>query len=189
MAYIAMPTKKQEIIAQAYDAFYDGGFHATGIDTVMANSGISKRTLYKYFPSKEDLIESVLDKYAEDTDLFLFRAALARSDDPLAQIVAIFDVRQEMMTQSTCRGCLAMKAGQEYLGKHEGIAARGRRVSTHVEGRFIALCEQAGLADPRETGRQIGLLFQGAALTAQMQQDPTVFEAAKKAVHVLITAA
>ncbi|MFT4073908.1 MAG: TetR/AcrR family transcriptional regulator [Asticcacaulis sp.] len=187
MADTATPTKKQEIIAQAYDAFYDGGFHATGIDTVMANSGISKRTLYKYFPSKEDLIEAVLDQYGEDTDTFLFRPALARSDDPGEQILALFDVRREMM-ETSCRGCLAMKAGQEYIGKHEGIAARGRAASTYVEGRFIALCEQAGCRNPQDTGRQIGLLFQGAALTAQMQQDPSVFDIAKKAAHILLAA-
>lgn len=188
MADTATPTKKQEIIAQAYDAFYDGGFHATGIDTVMANSGISKRTLYKYFPSKEDLIEAVLDQYGEDTDAFLFKPALARSDDPREQIAAIFDVRREMMAQTACRGCLAMKAGQEYIGKHEGITARGRAASVYVEGRFVELCEKAGAKDPLQTGRQIGLLFQGAALTAQMQQDPSVFDVAKKAAYMLLAA-
>jgi AcrR family transcriptional regulator len=184
----ATPIKKQEIIAQAYDAFYDGGFHATGIDTVMANSGISKRTLYKYFPSKEDLIEAVLEQYSEDSDAFLFQPALARSDDPRQQIAALFDVRREMMEQTACRGCLAMKAGQEYIGKHAGIAAHGRDASVYVEGRFIELCERASLKNPRETGRQIGLLFQGAALTAQMQQDPSVFDIAKKAAHILLAA-
>ena len=188
MADTAVPTKKQEIIAQAYDAFYDGGFHATGIDTVMANSGISKRTLYKYFPSKEDLIEAVLAQYGEDTDALLFTPALARSDDPREQIAALFDVRREIMEQTACRGCLAMKAGQEYIGKHAGIAAHGREASVYLEGRFIELCEKAGLPNPRETGRQIALLFQGAALTAQMQQDPSIFDVARKAADILLAA-
>jgi len=188
MADTAVPAKKQEIIAQAYEAFYDGGFHATGIDTVMANSGISKRTLYKYFSSKEDLIEAVLARYGEDTDAFLFKPALVRSDDPREQIAALFDVRREMMTRTPCRGCLAMKAGQEYIGRHEGIAAHGRAASVYLEGRFTELCEKAGVKAPRETGRQIALLFQGAALTAQMQQDPSVFDVAKKAAHILLAA-
>jgi AcrR family transcriptional regulator len=154
----------------------------------MANSGISKRTLYKYFPSKEDLIEAVLEQYGEDTDTFLFKPALSRSDDPREQILALFDIRQEMMSQN-CRGCLAMKAGQEYIGKHAGIAARGKGASVYVERRFIELCEKAGLKNPTETGRQLNLLFQGAALTSQMQQDPSVFEVAKKAAHILLAAA
>ena len=181
-------TKKQEIIAQAYHAFYEGGFHATGIDTVMANSGISKRTLYKYFTSKEDLIEAVLDQYGADTDRLLFAPALARSSDPRTQIEAIFDVRREMMAQSACRGCLAMKAGQEYIGRHDGIAERGKDASIYVERRFVALCEKAGLKNPAETGRQINLLFQGAALTGQMQQDASVFDSARNALRILLAA-
>jgi AcrR family transcriptional regulator len=188
MADTVALTKKQEIIAQAYDAFYDGGFHATGIDTVMANSGISKRTLYKYFPSKEDLIEAVLERYGEDTDTFFLKPALARSADPREQIMALFDIRREMVTQASCRGCLAMKAGQEYIGKNEGIAAHGKAASVYIESHFIALCEKVGMANPRETGQQINLLFQGAVLTAQMQQDSSVFEVAKKAAQILLAA-
>ena len=57
--------KRLEIVKFAFDRFYDGGFHATGMEAAMAGSGISKRTLYKYFPSKEDLIEAVLRLYSE----------------------------------------------------------------------------------------------------------------------------
>ncbi|MDV6332658.1 TetR/AcrR family transcriptional regulator [Asticcacaulis sp. 201] len=180
------PNKRQDIIDQAYRRFYDGGFHATGIDTVMADTGISKRTLYKYFPSKEDLIEAVLDQYSCDTETQLFAPATALSDDPRRQIEAVFDVRRDLMAQKDYQGCLAMKAGQEYIGKHEGIAARGKGASLYVENKFIDLCRKAGVKHPEETGRQINLLFQGTALTAQMQRDLTVFDVAKKALHILL---
>ena len=51
--------KKLEIVKYAFDRFYEAGFHATGMEAALVGSGISKRTLYKYFPSKEDLIEVV----------------------------------------------------------------------------------------------------------------------------------
>jgi AcrR family transcriptional regulator len=51
--------KRLEIVKWVFDRFYEGGFYVTGIDTAMAGSGISKRTLYKYFPSKEQLIAAV----------------------------------------------------------------------------------------------------------------------------------
>ena len=57
--------KKLEIVKWAFDRFYKGGFHATRVDAAIAGSGISKRTIYKYFTSKEELIEAVLRLYSE----------------------------------------------------------------------------------------------------------------------------
>ena len=52
--------KKQDIIRLAYDVFYKHGFHATGVDKLLNDSGISKRTMYKYFRSKEELIAATI---------------------------------------------------------------------------------------------------------------------------------
>jgi AcrR family transcriptional regulator len=187
MADTAAPSlKKQEIVDQAYRLFYEGGFHATGVDAVMADTGISKRTLYKYFPSKEHLIEAVLAKYAGEVDDMLFKPAAARTDDPRGRIRAIFDVRRETMDRSACQGCLAMKAAGEYAGKHEGITANGARSSEYIEGRFVDLCARAGLADPALRGRQINLLFQGAIQTSQMRGNTETFEAAKAALALFL---
>ena len=187
MADSAAPSlKRQEIVDRAYRLFYDGGFHATGVDAVMADTGISKRTLYKYFPSKEHLVEAVLAKYAGAIDGLLFQPALERSADPRGQIRAIFDIRREMMEASACQGCLAMKAAGEYAGKHEGITANGARSSEYIEGRFVDLCEKGGLADAVLRGRQINLLFQGAIQTSQMRGNTETFEAAKQALALFL---
>ncbi len=187
MADTAAPSlKRQEIVDRAYRLFYDGGFHATGVDAVMADTGISKRTLYKYFPSKEHLVEAVLAKYAGAVDGLLFKPALKRSDDPRGQIRALFDVRREMMEASACQGCLAMKAAGEYAGKHEGITANGARSSQYIEGRFVALCEKAGMVDAGLRGRQINLLFQGAIQTSQMRGNTETFDAAKQALELFL---
>ncbi len=180
--------KRQEIIDQALQIFYDGGFHATGVDKVMADSGISKRTLYKYFPSKEQLIEAVLDHYAGSVDCALFGPASERSNDPRGQILALFDVRRESMDANNYQGCLAMKAAEEFKGKHAGIEARGKSSSEYVEGRFVELCREAGIADADGVGRQVNLLFQGAVLTSRARGDTDVFDAAKAAVKGLIGA-
>ncbi len=177
--------KKQEILDQAQRLFYDGGFHATGVDSVLADTGISKRTLYKYFPSKEVLIEAVLDRYAENVDCMLFAPAFAKTDDPRARIDAVFDARRDLMT-CTGQGCLAMKAAQEYAGKHEGIEAAGRRSVVYIEDKMIELCRAAGIVDADDKGRMVALLLQGAILTSQLRHDTEAFEDAKRAVKVLI---
>lgn len=179
-------SKKQEIIDRALTCFQEGGFHATGIDAVMADTGISKRTLYKYFPSKEDLIEAVLDQYGCEAEDMMFAPALARSDDPREQIAAIFDVRRELMEGACYRGCLAMRAAQEFAGKHDGITARGQVSADYVEARFAQLAAAAGVPEPAETARRINLLFQGAVLTSQMRRDTQAFESAKAMLRELL---
>lgn len=183
---MTIPTKRQEIIDRAYALFYDGGFHATGIDKVMADSGISKRTLYKYFPSKEHLIEAVLEHYGEAVEAKMLKPAFARGDDPRMRILALFDIRRELMDANDCLGCLAMKAAQEYRGKHPGIEAIGQRASFFLEKTMIELCAAAGLSDPEVRGRQVSMLLQGAVLTSQVRGDTAVFADARAAAERLL---
>lgn len=180
--------KKLEIVKRAYDRFYDGGFHATGVDTVLAGSGISKRTLYKYFPTKEDLIEAVLDHYAGRVVQHLF-APVRAEGDARAQIDAFFDRRAAMIDAEPARGCLGIKAAQEYAGRHAGIAAWGERAAREVESQFVRLCEEAGVAQPTDLGRQINILFQGAVVLAQALGDSSPFVQAKQAVATILDAA
>ncbi len=182
-------SKQQEIIRLAFERFYEGGFHATGIDSLMAGSGISKRTLYKYFPSKEELIEAVLDHYALWIMDELFTPLAALAEGPLARIRALFDMREVLITANPTRGCLGMAASQEYVGKHEGIAARGRQAAHEVERRFIDLCREAGLAKPEACGAQINILFQGALMLARATGQSQPFTVAKGALDILLKAA
>lgn len=185
MSTETLPAKKLEILKLAFDRFYDGGFHATGIDTLMAESGISKRTLYKYFASKEDLIEAVLDYYGKEIANAFFATAMEAHDDPRQQILACFDSRR-MQLQEDRRGCMGVKASQEYVGKHEGIAARGEALGFYVERWFIEICGGLGVADPALLGKQITILFQGALLLSQVYRDAVPFVSAKAAVEILL---
>jgi len=178
--------KRLQIVKWAFDRFYEGGFHATAIDAVMSDSGISKRTLYKYFSSKEELIEAVLDYYGAGIVRELFDPVMAASDDPRQQILAFFDIRKAMVDEHPVRGCLGIKASQEYVGKHADIAALGKNAAVEVERRFVAMCERAQFSQPAKLGKQINILFQGALLLSQVFGDSSPFVSAKAAVSSLL---
>src|ERR1700743_1778149 len=150
---VELKGKKLEIVKYAFDRFYEGGFHATGKEAAMAGSGISKRTLYKYFSSKEDLIEAVLRLYGEVIVHELFDP-VARIGDPREQIVEFFDVRKVTGRMLT-RGCLGMKAAQEYAGKHDRIVELGINASLRGEAKFLELCKLAGFAEPAMLAKQL----------------------------------
>jgi AcrR family transcriptional regulator len=181
--------KKLEIVKWAFERFYEGGFHATGIDTMMAESGISKRTLYKYFASKEELIEAVLDYYGAGIVQVLFDPVMAMEGDPRRQIMTFFDIRKKMIDEEPIRGCLGIKASLEYLGKHADIAAYGKQAASEVERRFVEICKRGDFAEPAKLGKQINIVFQGAVLLSQVHGDSSSFVAAKATVATLLDAA
>lgn len=176
--------KKLEIVKWAFDRFYEGGFHATRIDAAMAGSGISKRTIYKYFTSKEELIEAVLRLYSERIVHELF-GPVEHISDPQEQIVAFFDVRKTTSRMLT-RGCLGMKAAQEYAGKHDGIVALGRYAGSLGESKFLELCKRAGFAEPARLAKKLNLLLQGALVLSHTSGDTSPFLLAKEVAAALV---
>jgi AcrR family transcriptional regulator len=176
--------KKLEIVKYAFDRFYESGFHATGMEAALAGSGISKRTIYKYFPSKEELIEAVLHLYSEVVVQELF-GPVANVSDPRERIVAFFDVRKTTGRMLT-RGCLGMKAAQEYAGKHDGIVELGRNASLRGESKFLELCKQAGFAEPARLAKQLNLILQGALVLSHASGDTSPFLLAKDAASAIL---
>jgi AcrR family transcriptional regulator len=176
--------KKLEIVKYAFDKFYESGFHATSMEAALAGSGISKRTLYKYFPSKEDLIEAVLRLYSKGVVHELFDP-VAGISDPREQIVGFFDVRK-IAGRMLTRGCLGMKAAQEFAGKHDGIVELGIHASSRGEMKFLELCKRVGLAKPQHVAKQLNLILQGALALAHAAGDPSPFLLAKDAAAAVL---
>jgi AcrR family transcriptional regulator len=176
--------KKLEIVKYAFDRFYENGFHATGMEAALAGSGISKRTIYKYFASKEDLIEAALRLYSEHVVDELFKP-VEHIGDPKEQIIAFFDVRKTTGRTLT-RGCLGMKAAQEYAGKHQGIATLGKFAASRAEVKFIELCKRAELPETTRVGKELNLVFQGALVLSHVVGDTSPFLSAKAVVAAIL---
>ena len=83
------PSKRDELVRKALEIFYRRGFHATGMDLLAAETGISKATMFKHFRSKEELILAVLRLRDQDFRNWLFRR-MAQAGPPRAQLSAMF---------------------------------------------------------------------------------------------------
>src|SRR3954463_1173186 len=91
------PTMKERILETADRLFYLRGIRAVGVDTIAAEIGISKRTLYNHFPSKDDLIAAYLKRR--------FHQVPASGQPPLAQILDTFDWLERRFAGKGFRGC------------------------------------------------------------------------------------
>ncbi len=179
--------KRQEIVTVARDAFYRLGFRGTAVDRVLADSGISKRTVYKHFRSKEELIAAVVQDYE--------RITLAAVDDVLAQhatarakIAALFDMRADIIASGDVRGCMAINARLEFRDEDEAIAQAACAFNVQLKDRLVALCGEDGCANPAQTGLQILVLLLGTIVGGQSLQDKNVAWAARAAAQTLLDA-
>ncbi len=124
------PTKRMQIVEDALKLFTENGFYATGVDLIMRQSNISKRTMYVYFPTKNDLIVAVLALYRENAERSL-SGLLTRTDlSSREKILAIFDDAEKWFGDPRFHGCLAVNAMGEFAGKDPNIEAACREFKT-----------------------------------------------------------
>ena len=125
----ALPARER-ILLTAHDLFYADGIRATGIDRVIAASGVTKVTFYRHFPSKDDLVRAFLDHrharwMAWFVDALGRRGAHERASDAGA-LLLLADVMAEWFADPAFRGCAFINAVAEVGGSVEGAAERAR---------------------------------------------------------------
>jgi AcrR family transcriptional regulator len=125
----ALPARER-ILHTAHDLFYAEGIRATGIDRVIAESGVTKVTFYRHFPSKDDLVREFLDHrharwMAWFVDALGRRGAHGRMGDTGA-LLLLADVMAEWFADPAFRGCAFINSVAEVAGSVEGAAERAR---------------------------------------------------------------
>lgn len=176
---------QQRILATADRLFYGQGIRAVGVDTIAAEVGISKRTLYNHFPSKDDLIVAYLSA----------RLNPARPSDrpsnrpPVEQILGNFDRLERTIGTSVFRGCPFVNAVAEL--KQPAHAANRIALAFKEERRksLRALLVELGADNPDALSLQLQLLIDGAIAAGIVRGDPKVAAAAREAARVLLVAA
>lgn len=171
-----MQATRRRLLDTAAALFFRDGYRATGVDTIVAESGVSKMTLYRHFPSKDDLIAAYLQ---ETNDLFWgwFDAAAATASDPRGQLLAFFAALETLVNKPTCYGCPFLNAVVDFPERdHPGhrIALAHKNA---VRARFRELAAQAGAATPELLADHLLLLMDGAFMAVRMygEHNPAVY--------------
>lgn len=174
----AKPDMKDRILQTADRLFYLRGIRAVGVDTIAAEIGISKRTLYNHFPSKDALITAYLARR--------FVAPRPSDKSPVEQILGTFDSLERRFSARDFRGCPFVNAVAE-LG-NEGRSVRKIAVAFKESRRlwFRDLLVQIRAADAESLATQLALLVDGSIAQDLVRNDPAMARAAKEAATVLL---
>lgn len=180
------PTKRDELVHKALKVFYRNGFNATGMDTLVKETGISKTSMYKHFRTKEDLILAVLRLRDENFRNWLYRRMEELAKSPMDQLIAMFDALEEWFGEPGFKGCMFIKASSEYQDASHPIHKQSADHKRLLERHVTDLALKAGLAKPGELARLLLLLKEGAIATAHLKHTENAARDAKAAAIVLL---
>jgi AcrR family transcriptional regulator len=168
---------RERLLAAADELFYENGVNLVGIDRLIEHAGVAKASLYDSFGSKEELIRCYL-KARSDRRQARIRERMAQFQAPRDKILAVFDLLAETVAQPNYRGCAFQRAGAE---AEAGSTIKGacNDSRTWIRTQFTELAHAAGAHDPESLGRQLVLLYDGAAMTAHIDRDLDAPKAAR----------
>ncbi len=169
----AMQPRKEHLLGVAYDLFNALGYHQTGVDLIMAKSGVSKTTMYKYFPTKEALVLEVLKRRSKALldgmagSLAGLDAAHPAASD-LDRVNLLIDTIDAWIDGGKFFGCNFIRAAAEYGAADDPIhlhAIAHKRAFQELIGGVLA---DLALDDRHRMAEQIMLVLDGAITAAHV---------------------
>jgi AcrR family transcriptional regulator len=159
--HLAKGEARDHILEVAGRLFYNVGIRAIGVDTIVAEAGVAKTTLYDHFPSKDHLITA----YLEGRDVafweFFEQSMAQHPDDPHQQLLDIFDRLEMMISSEQSLGCPFLNAAAEFPDveqpAHQIVIAHKQK----VRERFAKIAQTLGIAHYEQLGDQLLLLLDG----------------------------
>ena len=181
--------KRDRLIDTAIELFNRDGYRATGIDKILAESGVAKMTLYNHFGSKDELILAALKRRDARWRAWFGHALARRAESPRGRLLAVFDALEEWFAQADFQGCMFMRAASEFCACDDPIHAASAEHQRLFLAELRDLAAAAGAQRPAKLAREILLLVMGAIVATQVNGPVDAGKAAKKAAEVLIKAA
>jgi AcrR family transcriptional regulator len=158
---------RERVLDTAYDLFHRHTLNTVGVDRIVAEAGVAKTTLYRHFPSKDELAVSVLGRH-QDVWMtgWLEQELMRRGGTPAARVLALFDAFDNWFRRDDYEGCLFTRALLEVRDPQNPVRSAAVAGLTNVRALIRKLAQQSGVQDPERFAFQIQLLLLGATVAA-----------------------
>jgi AcrR family transcriptional regulator len=178
---------RDRLLSAADELFYEEGIHTVGIDRVIERAGVAKASLYSTYGSKEELVLAYLALRAERRKQRIL-ARIAQYEEPRAQILAIFELLYDLVSEPTFRGCAFVNACAEGPRTESKVITASVAMRAWTRQLFVDLATRAGAADGQRLGRQLALLYDGAIVSASVDRQPDAALEARRVAAWLLEA-
>jgi AcrR family transcriptional regulator len=178
---------RERILDTAYELFSRHGTRAVGVDRIIAECGIAKMTLYRNFPSKDELILAFLDRRAERwTHAWLeSESARAGGADPAQRLLAVFDTFDGWFREEDYEGCSFINVMLEIPERASPVHQSSVRHLEAIRAFLRGLAAEAGIEDTDAFARQWHILMKG-SIVAAAEGDHEAAQRAKQIGRLLL---
>src|SRR5260370_30520860 len=179
---------RDRLLAAADESFDGEGVDVGGVDGSVEGAGVTKASVYNTFGSKDELVRAYLENHFRRRQARVAQI-LAANKTPRERLLAVFGEVGDLLSGSAFRGCRFISAAAESQPGDAG-AVVAEKYRAWLWSLFTDLAKAAGATDAKQVGRQLFLLYDGAAVAARMDQDRgAAAKAVKTAAIALLDAA
>lgn len=177
-----LKSTEEKLLLAARRLFCQAGIHATGITRILEEAGVARQSLYTHYGSKENLLKAVLDTEASmwfqwfDLDLPALKCS------PSQRILALFDLIEKWFEKEDFFGCIFVNAVAEHEKDSGWVRDMAGAYRDQIIDRLGALVMESGARNPDIVVQKLGLIIEGAIITAMVTQN-------SKAAHIARLAA
>lgn len=180
--------KRDHLLATAFRLFYRHGYHAVGIDTILAEAKLAKMTLYHHFKSKEALIVAGLEMRGEQIRAARAAALAKAGSSPRKKLLALFDAYAAWFAAPDFNGCAFIRAVAEFPDAKSPVHRAVVREKEQLIATLKDLLTELEVTAPAALARQVFLLVEGAIISAHTFGDPAAATQARDAALALVAA-
>jgi AcrR family transcriptional regulator len=185
-----MATQMREyILGVASELFATRGINATSVDTIVAEAGVAKVTLYKYFKSKEQLILEYLRQYDDKLWKKLTERMTTRDAAPGEKLLTLVNAVMDWIADPEFKGFAFTNATAEFPQDENPVHQTSVEFAQTLRNTLAKIAAEAGIRNADRLALQLSLIIEGAAITERMQHGSGAVEHAKEMAKTLIEAA
>jgi len=162
----------QRLISTTERLIYANGINATGLDTIVKESGVARGTIYSHFSNKEELVAEVL-RQRDQRWMKWFISTTSHKTDPKGRLLSMFDALEEWFNMPDFNGCAFINAAGEMGNTSKAIAAVSREHKINLENYLKRLAQEYGGQNPDQLAMDFLILVEGTITVAKVMLDKT----------------
>lgn len=173
------------ILDVAEKLIYKGGIAATGMDLLVKTAGVSRKSIYRYFANKEDLVVAAL-KRRDERWMHWFSSEVDKAPTPLARLLNLFPVLKGWFDSEGFRGCAFINTSGETGDPQDPVRQVAKMHKQKLLDYVTGLCSEQGLEQPQVLAGKLLILIDGAISVALVMADHSAADQAQEVLKTLL---